>query len=127
MISAIVVSGCPVKHQQLEEPALTVKEKKQLLMEQYNTNPVDFLERYHTHLKPEHLVAFSHVSNDHKTQRYYTEVQKRAKRARKRRYAALRALEEGMYGDFELAHVILLKIQPLCSSLCVTISDSSIL
>ncbi|XP_060799002.1 coiled-coil domain-containing protein 97 [Neoarius graeffei] len=98
MISAIVVSGCPVKHQQLEEPALTVKEKKQLLMEQYNTNPVDFLERYHTHLKPEHLVAFSHVSNDHKTQRYYTEVQKRAKRARKRRYAALRVLEEeGQY------------------------------
>ncbi|XP_053348327.1 coiled-coil domain-containing protein 97 [Clarias gariepinus] len=104
MMSAIVISGSPVKSQQMGEPDLTMEEKKQLLMEQYNTKPVVFLERYHTHLKPEHLVAFSHVSGDCRTQYYCTEVQKRASRSanktrvRNHRYAALRALQkEGQY------------------------------
>lgn len=106
MISAIVVSGSPVKSQQLGEPDLTVEEKKQLLMEQYNTKPVVFLERYHTHLKPEHMEAFSHVSSDCRTQYYCTEVQKQASssanktRVRNHRYAALRALQKGVCGDF---------------------------
>lgn len=103
MISAIVVSGSPVKSQQLGEPDLTVEEKKQLLMELYNTKPVVFLERYHAHLKPEHLEAFSHVSSDCRTQYYSTEVQKRAlssankTRVRNHRYAALRALQKGTW------------------------------
>ncbi|XP_034154342.2 coiled-coil domain-containing protein 97 isoform X1 [Pangasianodon hypophthalmus] len=104
MLSAIVDSGSPVKSQQLGEPDLTMEEKKQLLLEQYNTKPVVFLERYHTHLKPKHLEAFSHVSSDCRTQYYCTEVQKRASssanktRVRNHRYAALRALQkEGQY------------------------------
>ncbi|XP_047663843.1 coiled-coil domain-containing protein 97 isoform X2 [Tachysurus fulvidraco] len=104
MISAIVLSGSPVKSQQLGEPDLTVEEKKRLLVEQYNSKPVVFLERYHPHLKPEHLEAFSHVSSDCRTQYYCTEVQKRAlssankTRVRNHRYAALRALQkEGQY------------------------------
>ncbi|TSK31312.1 Coiled-coil domain-containing protein 97 [Bagarius yarrelli] len=104
MISAIVLSGSPVKSQQLDEPDLSVEEKKQLLLEQYNSRPVVFLERYHTHLKPEHLEAFSHVDSDCRTQYYCTEVQKRASssankmRVRNHRYAALRALQnEGQY------------------------------
>lgn len=104
MVSAIVLSGSPVKSQQLGEPNLTVEEKKQLLFEQYNSKPVVFLERYHAHLKPEHLEAFSHVSSDCRTQYYCTEVQKRASssankmRVRNHRFAALRALQkEGQY------------------------------
>ncbi|XP_046691298.1 coiled-coil domain-containing protein 97 isoform X1 [Silurus meridionalis] len=101
MISAIVVSGSPVKSQQLGEPDLTIEEKKHLLMEQYNTKPVVFLERYHTHLKPDHLEAFAHVRGDCRTQYYCTEVQKQASssakktRVRNHRYAALRALQQG--------------------------------
>ncbi|KAK3512138.1 hypothetical protein QTP70_031262 [Hemibagrus guttatus] len=104
MVSAIVLSGSPVKSQQLGEPDLTVEEKKQLLMEQYNSKPVVFLERYHTHLKPEHLEAFLHIGSDCRTQYYCNEVQKRASnsanktRVRNHRYAALRALQkEGQY------------------------------
>lgn len=110
MITAVVVSGSPIKSQQLGEPDLTVEEKKQLLMEQYNTKPIVFLERYHAYLKPEHLEAFSHVSSDCRTQYYCTEVQKRAlssankTRVRNHRYAALRALQKGMCGDFHFAH-----------------------
>lgn len=113
MISSIVLSGSPIKSQQLGEPDLTVEEKKQLLMEQYNSKPVVFLERYHTHLKPEHLEAFSHVRSDCRTQYYCHEVQKRASssanktRVRNHRYAALRSLQKGTCGDFELACVVI--------------------
>lgn len=102
MIDAIVASGSPVKSQQLGEPDLTADEKKRALIEQYKTKPLVFLERYHAHLQPEHLEAFGHVSSDCRTRHYCTEVQKRASqltnrtRVRNHRYAALRALQEGM-------------------------------
>ncbi|KAK1805168.1 hypothetical protein P4O66_019528 [Electrophorus voltai] len=104
MIEAIANSGTPVKSQQLGEPDLTLEEKKQVLMEQYKTKPLVFLERYHAHLKPEHLEAFSHLSTDCRAQYYCKEVQKRTSssssrtRVRNQRYAALRALQkEGQY------------------------------
>lgn len=104
MIEAIASSGSPVKSQQLGEPDLSVEEKKEVLLEQYKTKPLVFLERYHTHMKTEHLEAFSHLSSDCRAQYYCTEVQKRASgssnrtRVRNHRYAALRALQkEGQY------------------------------
>ncbi|KAI4884015.1 hypothetical protein NFI96_019526 [Prochilodus magdalenae] len=104
MMQAIVASGSPVKSQQLGEPDLTVEEKKEVLMEQYKAKPLVFLERYHAHMRPEHLEAFSHLSSDCRAQYYCTEVKKRASsstnrtRVRNHRYAALRALQrEGQY------------------------------
>ncbi|XP_066531073.1 coiled-coil domain-containing protein 97 [Hoplias malabaricus] len=104
MMDAIVKSNSPVKSQQLGEPDLTVEEKKEALMEQYKTKPLVFLERYHAHIKPEHLQAFSHLSSDCRAQYYCKEVQKRSSssanrmRVRNHRYAALRALQkEGQY------------------------------
>uniref|UniRef100_A0A8B9RK35 CCD97-like C-terminal domain-containing protein n=1 Tax=Astyanax mexicanus TaxID=7994 RepID=A0A8B9RK35_ASTMX len=104
MIEAIASSGSPVKSQQLGEPDLSVEEKKKVLLEQYETKPLVFLERYHAHMQPEHLEAFSHLSSDCRAQYYCTEVQKRAScssnrtRVRNHRYAALRALQkEGQY------------------------------
>ncbi|XP_030646551.1 coiled-coil domain-containing protein 97 [Chanos chanos] len=104
MIEAVAVSGCPVKSQQLGEPDLTMEERREILMTQYKTKPLVFLERYQTHLKPEHLGAFSHLSTDCRAQHYCKEVQKRASsqinstRVRNHRYGALRALQrEGQY------------------------------
>lgn len=104
MIDAIAVSGCPVKSQQLGEPDLTLRQRRQILREQYETKPLVFLERYHTHLKPSHLEGFSHVSSDFRAQYYCKQVQKRARSkthrtsVRNHRYAALRALQkEGQY------------------------------
>lgn len=142
MISAIVLSGSPVKSQQLGEPDLTVEEKKQLLMEQFNTKPVVFLERYHTHLKPEHLEAFSHVSSDCRTQYYCTEVQKRASssanktRVRNHRYAALRALQKGRCGEFLIFWIFptskfkafcFATCHPLCCGTCISTGKSPML
>ncbi|XP_076865266.1 coiled-coil domain-containing protein 97 [Brachyhypopomus gauderio] len=104
MIEAIANSGSPVKSQQIGDPDLTLEEKKEVLMEQYKTKPLVFLERYHAHLKPEHLESFSHLSSDCRAQHYCKEVRKRTSsssnrtRVRNQRYAALRALQkEGEY------------------------------
>ncbi|KAL2100727.1 hypothetical protein ACEWY4_002488 [Coilia grayii] len=104
MIEAVAVSGSPVKSQQLGEPDLTLGERRQILLELYETKPLVFLERYQAHLKPEHLDAFSHVSSDFRAQYYCKEVQRRAGRqahrtsVRNHRYAALRTLQkEGQY------------------------------
>ncbi|TRY59069.1 hypothetical protein DNTS_008390 [Danionella cerebrum] len=101
MIETIVASGSPVKSQQMGEPDLTLEEKKKLLLEQYRSKPLVFLERYQGHLKPEHTEAFSHLRNDCRAQHYCTEIERRAsgtahrKKVRNQRYAALRALQKG--------------------------------
>lgn len=46
MIEAIAASGSPVKSQQLGEPDLTLEEKKKVLMDQYKSKALVFLERY---------------------------------------------------------------------------------
>ncbi|XP_063070997.1 coiled-coil domain-containing protein 97 [Engraulis encrasicolus] len=104
MIEAVAVSRSPVKSQQLGEPDLTLGERRQILLELFETKPLVFLERYQAHLKPEHLVAFSDVISDSRAQYYVEEVQKRAGKqanrtnVRNHRYAALRALQkEGQY------------------------------
>uniref|UniRef100_A0A8C6NJA6 Coiled-coil domain containing 97 n=1 Tax=Nothobranchius furzeri TaxID=105023 RepID=A0A8C6NJA6_NOTFU len=104
MIEAVAMSGSPVKSQQVGEAELTVGERKQELREQYRSRPLVFLERYHTHLQPEHLPAFVHVCADPRAQHYSGVVQSRASgcinrtRVRNQRYAALRALQkEGRY------------------------------
>lgn len=112
MIKAIAASGSPVKSQQLGEPDLTLEERKKVLMDQYKSKPLVFLERYQAHLKPEHTEAFSHLSGDCRAQYYCKEIQKRASgttnqtRIRNHRYAALRALQkEGQYFSEEQMRV----------------------
>lgn len=112
MIAAIAASGSPVKSQQLGEPDLTLEEKKELLMDQYRSKPLVFLERYQAHLKPEHMAAFSQLSSDCRAQYYCKEIQRRAsstadhKRVRNHRYAALCALQkEGQYFSEEQMRV----------------------
>ncbi|XP_026106185.1 coiled-coil domain-containing protein 97 isoform X2 [Carassius auratus] len=112
MIAAIAASGSPVKSQQLGEPDLTLEEKKELLMDQYRSKPLVFLERYQAHLKPEHMEAFSQLSSDCRAQYYCKEIQRRAsstadhKRVRNHRYAALCALQkEGQYFSEEQMRV----------------------
>ncbi|KTG41759.1 hypothetical protein cypCar_00003549 [Cyprinus carpio] len=112
MIAAIAASGSPVKSQQLGEPDLTLEEKKEVLMDQYKSKPLVFLERYQAHLKPEHIEAFSQLSSDCRAQYYCREIQRRAsstadrKRVRNHRYAALRALQkEGQYFSEEQMRV----------------------
>ncbi|XP_051571347.1 coiled-coil domain-containing protein 97-like isoform X1 [Myxocyprinus asiaticus] len=112
MIETIAASGSPVKSQQLGEPDLTVEEKEEVLMEQYKSKPLVFLERYQAHLKPEHLEAFSHLSSDCRAQYYCKEIQRRASgkanqtRIRNCRYAALRVLQkEGQYFSEEQMRV----------------------
>ncbi|KAI1884601.1 hypothetical protein AGOR_G00228070 [Albula goreensis] len=112
MIETVAASGSPVKSQQLGEPDLTVEERKQVLLEQYRSKPLVFLERYQMHLKPEHLGAFAHLSTDCRAQHYCKEVQRRATnqtnrtRVRNHRYAALRALQqEGQYFSEEQMRV----------------------
>lgn len=108
MIEAIASSGSPVKSQQLGEPDLTLEEKKGVLMDQYKSKPLVFLERYQAHLKPEHMDAFSHLSSDCRAQYYCKEIQRRASgtadrtRIRNHRYAALRALQKGKHRLFEV-------------------------
>ncbi|KAK7168023.1 hypothetical protein R3I94_002164 [Phoxinus phoxinus] len=112
MIEAIAASGSPVKSQQLGEPDLTLEEKKGVLIDQYKSKPLVFLERYQAHLKPEHMDAFSHLSSDCRAQYYCKEIQRRASgsadrtRIRNHRYAALRALQkEGQYFSEEQMRV----------------------
>ncbi|XP_051571892.1 coiled-coil domain-containing protein 97-like isoform X2 [Myxocyprinus asiaticus] len=112
MIEIIAASGSPVKSQQLGEPELTVEEKMEVLMEQYISKPLVFLERYQAHLKPEYIEAFSHLSCDCRAQYYCKEIQRRASgtanrtRIRNNRYAALRALQkEGQYFSEEQMRV----------------------
>ncbi|XP_016405284.1 coiled-coil domain-containing protein 97 isoform X2 [Sinocyclocheilus rhinocerous] len=113
VIAAIAASGSPVKSQQLGEPDLTLQEKKEVLMDQYKSKSLVFLERYQAHLKPEHIEAFSHLSSDCRAQYYCREIQRRStasttdrKRVRNHRYAALRALQkEGQYFSEEQMRV----------------------
>ncbi|XP_039543776.1 coiled-coil domain-containing protein 97 isoform X2 [Pimephales promelas] len=112
MIEAVAASGSPVKSQQLGEPDLTLEERKMLLMDQYKSKPLVFLERYQAHLKPEHMDAFSYLSSDCRVQYYCKEIQRRASgtadrtRIRNHRYAALRALQkEGQYFSEEQMRV----------------------
>ncbi|XP_038136234.1 coiled-coil domain-containing protein 97 [Cyprinodon tularosa] len=100
MIESVAMSGSPVKSQQIGEAELTYGERREELLHQYRSRPLVFLERYHAHLKPDHLPAFSHVSSDPRAQHYSQLVQKRAAgrtnrtRVRNHRYAALRALQK---------------------------------
>lgn len=104
MIECVAMSGSPVKSQQIGEAELTFGERREELLYQYRSRPLVFLERYHAHLKPEHLPAFAHVGSDPRAQHYSRLVQTRAAgctnktRVRNHRYAALRALQkEGEY------------------------------
>ncbi|XP_047426927.1 coiled-coil domain-containing protein 97 [Mugil cephalus] len=116
MIEAVVLSGRPVKSQQVGEDELSPDQRREELLVQYQRRPLVFLERYHTHLQPQHLSAFDHVSSDPRAQHYSQEVRRQAAggraggrawgqagqadrtRVRNRRYAALRALQkEGQY------------------------------
>lgn len=47
MVEAIAMSGSPVKSQQIGEPELTLKERREELLRQYRSRPLVFLERYH--------------------------------------------------------------------------------
>ncbi|XP_056309970.1 coiled-coil domain-containing protein 97 isoform X2 [Danio aesculapii] len=112
MIETIAGSGSPVKSQQLGDPDLTLEEKREVLMDQYRSRPLVFLERYQAHLKPEHIDAFSHLSSDCRVQYYCKEIQRRVsgsadrRRVRNHRYAALRALQkEGQYFSEEQMRV----------------------
>nr|XP_046271374.1 coiled-coil domain-containing protein 97 isoform X2 [Scatophagus argus] len=104
MVEAIAKSGSPVKSQQIGEPELTLKERREELLHQYRSRPLVFLERYHAWLKPQDLQAFAHVHSDPRAQHYSKVIQRRAAactnktRVRNQRYAALRALQkEGHY------------------------------
>ncbi|KAM4717715.1 coiled-coil domain-containing protein 97 isoform 1-T1 [Anableps anableps] len=104
MIESVAMSGSPVKSQQIGEAELTFGERRDELLHQYRSRPLVFLERYHSHLKPEHLPAFAHVSSDPRAQHYSQLVQTRAAgctnrtRVKNQRYAALRVLQkEGEY------------------------------
>ncbi|XP_054890931.1 coiled-coil domain-containing protein 97 isoform X1 [Poeciliopsis prolifica] len=100
MIESVAMSGSPVKSQQIGEAELTFGERREELLHQYRSRPLVFLERYHGHLKPEHLPAFAHVSSDPRAQHYSRLVQTRPAgctnktRVRNQRYAALRALQK---------------------------------
>ncbi|XP_017272053.1 coiled-coil domain-containing protein 97 [Kryptolebias marmoratus] len=104
MVEAVAMSGSPVKSQQIGEAELTFGERRVELLQQYRSRPLVFLERYHAHLKPEHLPAFAHLRSDPRAQHYSRVVRTRASgcgcrtRVRNQRYAALRALQkEGQY------------------------------
>ncbi|XP_005806117.1 coiled-coil domain-containing protein 97 [Xiphophorus maculatus] len=100
MIESVAMSGSPVKSQQIGEAELTFGQRREELLHQYRSRPLVFLERYHGHLKPEHLPAFAHVSLDPRAQHYSRLVQTRPAgctnrtRVRNQRYAALRALQK---------------------------------
>lgn len=100
MLKSIALSGNPVKSQQLGEAELSLDQRRQELLQQYNSRPLVFLERYHNCLKPEHLAAFAHVSSDPRTQHYSKVIQRWAAgcpnktRLKNHRYAALRALQK---------------------------------
>uniref|UniRef100_A0A3B5MK76 CCD97-like C-terminal domain-containing protein n=1 Tax=Xiphophorus couchianus TaxID=32473 RepID=A0A3B5MK76_9TELE len=100
MIESVAMSGSPVKSQQIGEAELTFGQRREELLHQYRSRPLVFLERYHGHLKPEHLPAFAHVSWDPRAQHYSRLVQTRPAgctnrtRVRNQRYAALRALQK---------------------------------
>lgn len=47
MVEAIAMSGSPVRSQQIGEPELTLKERREELLRQYRSRPLVFLERYH--------------------------------------------------------------------------------
>ena len=101
MVDVIALSGRPVKSQQIDDAELTVEQRRDELLHQYRTKPLVFLERYQAHIGPQHLDAFSHLSEDPRAQHYCREVQRRAAgrtdktRLRNQRYAALRALQRG--------------------------------
>ncbi|XP_029997836.1 coiled-coil domain-containing protein 97 isoform X1 [Sphaeramia orbicularis] len=104
VVEAVALSGNLVKSQQIGEAELTLEERRQELLHQFQSRPLVFLERYHSCLKPQHLSAFSHVSLDPRAQHYSKVIQRRAAgcpnktRVRNHRYAALRALQkEGQY------------------------------
>ncbi|XP_035469898.2 coiled-coil domain-containing protein 97 isoform X1 [Scophthalmus maximus] len=104
MVETIALSGSPVKSQQIGDAELTLEQRREELLHQYRSRPLVFLERYHACLKPQHLLAFAHVSPDPRAQHYCTVIQRRAAgctnrtRVRNQRYAALRALQkEGQY------------------------------
>uniref|UniRef100_A0A9J7YTK1 Coiled-coil domain containing 97 n=1 Tax=Cyprinus carpio carpio TaxID=630221 RepID=A0A9J7YTK1_CYPCA len=81
MIEAIAASGSPVKSQQLGEPDLTLEEKKKVLMDQYKSKALVFLD-------------------DFRVQYYCKEIQRRTsstadrKRVRNHRYCSS---QEGQY------------------------------
>ncbi|XP_077411677.1 coiled-coil domain-containing protein 97 [Vanacampus margaritifer] len=104
LLESVVASGSQVKSQQIGDAELTAEERRKELLLQYRNKPLVFLERYHRWLKPEHLPAFSQVSNDPRAQHYSEVIQKQAAgnthktQIRNQRYAALRALQkEGLY------------------------------
>lgn len=104
MVEVVALSGNLVKSQQKGEAELTLDQRKEELLQQYNDKPLVFLERYHVCLKPEHLSTFGHVSSDPRAQHYSKVIQRRAagftnrKRVKNHRYAALRALQKK--GDY---------------------------
>lgn len=104
LVEAVALSGYLVKSQQIGEAELTLNQRREELLQQYNSRPLVFLEKYHNCLKPEHLAAFAHVASDPRTQYYSKVIQRRATgcpnktRVKNHRYAALRALQKD--GDY---------------------------
>ncbi|KAJ7992006.1 hypothetical protein DPEC_G00274110 [Dallia pectoralis] len=104
MVEALALSGFQVKSQQMGDAELTLAQRREELLGQYQTKPLVFLERYQAYLSPEHLTAFSHLTFDPRAQHYCREVMRRGAcranrtRVRNQRYAALRELQkEGQY------------------------------
>ncbi|XP_034046763.1 coiled-coil domain-containing protein 97 isoform X2 [Thalassophryne amazonica] len=104
VVEAVARSGSQVKSQQIGEAELTLDQRREELLHQYNSRPLVFMERYHAYLKPQHLSAFTHVGSDPRAMHYSRVIQRRAAgsanrtRVRNQRYAALRALQkEGQY------------------------------
>ncbi|XP_028318615.1 coiled-coil domain-containing protein 97 [Gouania willdenowi] len=101
MIEVVACSGSLVKSQQVGDAELTLEERRVELLQQYQSRPLVFLERYHACLKPQYLSAFSHVSSDPRAQHYSKVIQRRSAgsttrtRVKNQRYAALRALQQG--------------------------------
>ena len=50
MLDAVAVTGCMVKSQQIDEAELTMEERREELLRQYQTRPLVFLERYQVRL-----------------------------------------------------------------------------
>uniref|UniRef100_A0A8C6TA56 Coiled-coil domain containing 97 n=1 Tax=Neogobius melanostomus TaxID=47308 RepID=A0A8C6TA56_9GOBI len=104
LVETVAISGYSVKSQQIGEAELTLDQRSEELLQQYNNRPLVFLEKYHNCLKPEHLAAFAHVASDPRTQYYSNVIQRRATgcpnktKVKNHRYAALRALQKD--GDY---------------------------
>ncbi|XP_062919609.1 coiled-coil domain-containing protein 97 isoform X2 [Mobula hypostoma] len=104
MFHAISSSKAVIKSQQKDEPDLRYDQKLSIVKELFYCKPVVFLERFHKIIREEHLVCFSHLSDNYEVTFYCNEVRKSSKKksartnVRNKRYAALQQLiKDGEY------------------------------